>query len=152
MGGLRTVRFRPLAHQSGRAASDPVVDGKSLTYLMVVSSQRGPLRQQPGRNASDPRNLISGMLAAWPYIAGTALIGLPIMAIAGEGDYIIAIMAVLFAGLFLFGWRKRRSGEKGTFERSHGFWIAFYSFMLAVVCAAIATALLFEPGGWRYLG
>lgn len=89
------------------------------------------------------------MFAAGPYIGFTALITLPIMAIAGEGDYIVAVMAGLFAALCIYGVRMRRSAEKQSLRRSLGFWIALYSFFLAAGLAAIAIAFLFEPGGWR---
>ena len=118
----------------------------------AMSDQRTPFQQQLDQNASDSRNSVGGMLAAGPYVGGTALITLPIMAVAGEGDYIIAVMAILFAGLSIFGWRKRRAADERSFERSLGFWIGCYSLILALLLAAIATAFLFQSGGWSHAG
>ena len=135
----------------GAAVFAPIADICGLMHSVVMSEHESPFQQQLSRNAVETRKIVTGIYGAGPYVAVPALITLPIMAVAGEGDYIIAVLAGLYAALFIYGRHLRRSAEKGSTRRSLGFWIALYSILLACGFAAIAIALLFEPDGWQYI-
>lgn len=128
-----------------------VADIYGAMHAKLMSEHKSPFQRQLERNAAESLITLGGMSGARLYIAATALVALPIMAFAGEGDYILAVMAALYAVLFVYGNRIRRSAEKGTTRRSLGFWIALYSFFLAGIMAAMAIVLMLEPGGWRYV-
>ncbi|OCC24851.1 hypothetical protein MB02_05160 [Croceicoccus estronivorus] len=94
---------------------------------------------------------LGGLYAAKLYIAAPVLLGLLIMAIFGEGDYILAILAGLYTALAVHGERVRRAAEIRTFRRSLGFNTALWSSILAALCAMGAIAFA-ASGGWRYFG
>lgn len=91
------------------------------------------------------------MYLAGVWMAVPALLALPIIGVFGEGDYIVAVMAIMYAALFAFGLRIHRSSELHTSRRSRGFWICVYSVMFFIVCGGMALAFSLS-GEWRYFG
>ena len=88
------------------------------------------------------------MYSAGLFIAIPALVVAGIGILFGEGDYLIPIMAILYACMFVFGNRMRRAELRGTVRRSRGFWIAIYSIMLSGMCIAMTLTFLLA-GEWR---
>lgn len=85
--------------------------------------------------------------AAKLWIVGPALLALLIMAIFGEGFYILPVMAVMWAATFIIGWRMRRAALPGTFRRAVGFWVCLWSAVLAVVMITVSLGMLGD-GTW----
>jgi hypothetical protein len=88
------------------------------------------------------------MYAAGPWTALPAIASLPIMAVAGEGDYIIIVLGVLWAALLIGAIRVRRGSEVGSTRRSCATWVSSYSALLSVLMFAIALAFA-SDGSWR---
>lgn len=97
---------------------------------------------------SRARRLLVGVYAPAPFIVIPALASLPIMAVAGEGDFIISLMGAMWAALFVVAVRVRRNLEKGSLRRACATGTATLSLLLAVVMFAI-TAALISGGAWR---
>ena len=85
------------------------------------------------------------MFAAGPWTTLPALASLPIMAVAGEGDYIIPILGIMWVALTAVAVRVRRSSEVGSVRRSCATWVASYSALLAIMM--LGMALLFATAG-----
>lgn len=92
---------------------------------------------------------LKGIYLAKFWIVAPALIALPVMWLFGEGDYIVPILGVLWALCFLRGLRIRANAPLNSVERSRGFQISLWSFILAATMATLTIA--FVAGGiWRW--
>ncbi|PZQ59126.1 MAG: hypothetical protein DI544_11965 [Sphingomonas taxi] len=78
------------------------------------------------------------MFAAGPWTTLPALASLPIMAVAGEGDYIIPVLGIMWAALMAVAVWVRRSSEVGSIRRSCATWVASYSALLAIMMLGMA--------------
>ena len=97
------------------------------------------------------KGFLGGLYGAALYISAPMLIGLIIMSVFGEGDYILALWTVLYAALGVYGERTRRAAPLRTYRRSLGFNIVLGSVFLALLCGT--GAILFATdGGWRDFG
>lgn len=101
------------------------------------------------KNASEDIARLKGMWAAKIWIVLPTIISLPILLLFGEGDYIIPILALLWAIIFCVGIRIYRSAQIGTVRRSQGFWMSLWSLILAILMAAMA-AIFAISGSWRW--
>jgi hypothetical protein len=91
---------------------------------------------------------LGGMYLAGLWMAAPALLVLPVTSVFGEGDYLLVLMAIMYAGLFGYGLRIHRSSELHTSRRARGFWICVYSVMFFAVCGGLA--IVFIPiRGWQ---
>ncbi|MCC6941884.1 MAG: hypothetical protein IT551_09805 [Novosphingobium sp.] len=88
---------------------------------------------------------LGGLYGAKLFIAAPMLIGLLIMGVLGEGDYILSVWTVLYGALAVYGERTRRAAQSRTYRRSLGFNIALLSSILALLCAT--GAILFGVYG-----
>jgi len=109
-----------------------------------MSDDLSPFQQQLRKNAAEGRRLYAGIVAASIPVALTMLATLPIMRFVGEGDYFLAVSAILFVGLFLLGVRVRRQSEVGSARRTFGLWVAIYSIVIAALTGALALASLLD--------
>lgn len=92
---------------------------------------------------------LKGIYLAKLWIVAPALIALPVMWLFGEGDYVVPILGVLWALCFLRGLRIRANAPLNSVERSQGFHISLWSFILAAVMATLTVS--FVVGGiWRW--
>ena len=91
------------------------------------------------------------MYGAGFYVGLAILPTLPIMWVFGEGDYILLIIAIIYAALLAFGIGKRRRSAARSIQRSLGMWIAIYSAIMCIGSLALALTFFFS-GGWRYFG
>lgn len=95
--------------------------------------------EQRDRDVS--RTRLSGMYLAGPWTVVPAIAALPIIAVAGEGDYIIVVLGVLWLALLAGAFYVRRRSDVGTVGRSCATWVASYSGALAVMMFAMAIAI-----------
>lgn len=92
---------------------------------------------------------VRGLFAANLFIWVPPLVSLVILHIFGEGAYLMPLMAIMWGILFFYGKRMRSLAAVGTFKRSQGFWVAFWSFILAAATLAVSAAYL-SNGHWPY--
>ncbi len=116
-----------------------------------MMERESPYQRRVRENGIADRNFLAGMYGAGLYIGLTILLTLPVMWLLGEGDYILVVISALYAMLFVYGRRKRRSAEKGTIQKSIGSWIAICSAIISVGSMILAF-VFFQSGGWRYFG
>lgn len=98
------------------------------------------------RNASRAR--LAGLYRAGPWVALPAITSLPMMAMAGEGDYIIAVLGALWAAMLAGAIHVRRKSALGSTRRSCATWVVFWSAILAEMMLAMTIAFMSE-GSWR---
>jgi hypothetical protein len=92
---------------------------------------------------------LAGIWAAKIWIVLPALVALPIMWLLGEGDYIVPVMGLLWVGCFFVGQRIRTSALIGSVERSQGFHVSVWSFILAAMMFVL-TAIFIADGSWHW--
>lgn len=90
---------------------------------------------------------LAGMAAAGPWTTVPAIASLPIMAVAGEGDYIIPVLGLMWGALMAVAIRVRRRSEAGSIRRSCATWVASYSAVLTVMMAGL-TIVYASAGVW----
>ena len=110
---------------------------------MLTNNEAEPL------GGGGPFVTLKGMYLAKLWIIAPALIALPIMWAFGEGDYIVPIMCVAWALCFLRGIRVRKNAPLKSVERSRGFWISFWSFILAAIMMMLTISFVVD-GEWRW--
>jgi len=111
---------------------------------MCVEKLESPYQRQVGENAEADGRFVAGMYGAGLYVGLAILPTLPIMWVFGEGDYILLIIAIIYAALFVFGIEKRRRAAAQSIQRSLGIWIAIYSAMMCIGCLALALIFFFS--------
>jgi len=99
-------------------------------------------REAQRLDAERSRAAVAGLFSANLWVVLPALALLPIMGVFGEGDYIVPIAAIMWAALFFYGLRVRRVAQPGSLARSRGFWISFWSAILALMMLIITITLL----------
>jgi hypothetical protein len=90
-----------------------------------------------------------GFYSTGPFVALPALISLPILMVAGEGDYIMLVMGLMWLALWIGAVRYRRTSAVGSVKRSFALWVMIWSAILSVTLLTMAVGFLIE-GGWRY--
>jgi hypothetical protein len=130
-------RFRPIADISEHRLLNGMPQIGPDNWLEAERLDRRALRAR-----------LVGMYAAGPWTTLPAIASLPIMAVAGEGDYIIIVMGVLWAALLIGAIRVRRSAEVGSTRRSCATWVSSYSALLSLMMFGIALAIA-SGGSWR---
>jgi hypothetical protein len=108
--------------------------------MTVGSEPDWNVAQQLEQEAS--RASWAGYLSSKIWIVAPALISLPIMWVFGEGGYIVPIVGVLWAGLFVYGWRLWKSSPLKSASRARGFWIALWAFGLSALCLGSSMIVL----------
>lgn len=91
---------------------------------------------------------LAGMYMAGPWIGLVAIASLPVMAVAGEGDYIIAVLGVMWLAQSIVALLVRRASEKGTVRRTCATWVLVWASILCVAMFLIAVAFA-SDGSWR---
>ena len=91
---------------------------------------------------------LAGIYMAGPWIGLVAIASLPIMAVAGEGDYITVVLGVMWLAQAIVALRVRRASETGTVRRACATWVLAWASILSVVMFLIAVAIAFD-GTWR---
>jgi hypothetical protein len=100
------------------------------------------------RRRQESTNRLAGLSTANLWVVVPALVSLPIMGIFGEGDYIVPVLGMLWAGLFVLGLRMRRSAPAGNVARSRSFWICLWSFILSGLMIVVTVAFIAD-GAWQ---
>lgn len=130
-------------------AIDPIASRMRLCEpaAMRPNDQTEPLGETP--IAGSPFVTLKGMYLAKLWIIAPAFVALPVMWLFGEGDYIVPILGVLWTLCFLRGRRIRANAPLNSVERSRGFHISLWSFILAAMMAVLTVS--FVAGGiWRW--
>lgn len=125
-------------------AFDPIADIRLSRHISAVEAH-----EQAEWNGT--KAFLGGLYAAKLYIAAPLVIGLLVMGVFGEGDYILAVWTILYTALGVHGERTRRAAPLRTFRRSLGFNIVLISSLMALLCAMGAIAFAVS-GGWRSFG
>lgn len=114
---------------------------------MLLDDRTEP--QDKTSRAGSPFVTLKGIYLAKLWIIAPALIALPVMWLFGEGDYIAPILGLAWALCFLKGLRIRANAPPNSVERSRGFHICLWSFILAAIMA-ILTISFVVGGVWRW--
>lgn len=101
------------------------------------------------RSREQSRAGLIGFYSAGPFVALPALISLPILMLAGEGDYIMLVMGLMWLTLWIGANRYRRTSPIGSAKRACALWVMIWSAILCVMLLTMAVGFLID-GGWRY--
>ena len=131
-----TGRFRPAAWMVRKRPIADLAKARIREAMVKIGPDDWLEAERLDRQRSQTR--LSGMYAAKPWIGLPAIASLPIMAVTGEGDYIILVLGVMWAAMTAVAVRVRRNSEAVSVRRSCATWVASDSAFLAIMMFAFA--------------
>ncbi|WBH16190.1 hypothetical protein [Sphingomonas radiodurans] len=104
------------------------------------------LEKQTSRSRS--KRMLAGVYSPAPFVVLPAIASLPIMAVAGEGDYIIPVLGTMWAVLAVVAAAIRKRFEERTTSRACATGVMVQSTLLCLLMLLMTIAFATE-GSWR---
>ncbi|WP_076745232.1 hypothetical protein [Sphingomonas jeddahensis] len=93
------------------------------------------------------KRVLAGIYSPASFVVLPAIASLPIMAVEGEGDFIVPVMGAMWAALSFTAFCVGRGFEKQSVRRACATGAAVWSLLLALAMFGMTMAFMAD-GGW----